>query len=82
MFKKRADKNEHLLLICNTNQNETISLGKIKKKPINNINIENDFIINEGNNNEIISVGGNGGRIYSVYPEILDFTEEESLNVE
>ena len=81
MFKKRADKNEHLLLICNTNQNETISLGKIKKKPINNINIENDFIINEGNNNEIISVGGNGGCIYSVYPEILDFTEEESLNI-
>ena len=81
MFKKRADKNEHLFLICNTHQNETISLGKIKKKPINNINIENDFIINEGNNNEIISVGGNGGCIYSVYPEILDFTEEESLNI-
>ena len=49
MLKKRADKNEYLLLICNTNQNETISLGKIKRKIITNINIENDFIINEGN---------------------------------
>jgi len=81
MFKKRADQNEYLLLICKTNQNETISLGKIERKILNNINIENTFIINEGNNNEIIQVNGNGGSIYSVYPEILDFTEEESLTI-
>ena len=81
MFKKRADKNEPLLFICKTNQNETISFGKRERKIINNINIENNFIINAGNNYEIISVKGNGGSIYSVYPLVLDFTEEESLQI-
>jgi len=81
MFKKRADKNEPLLFICKTNQNETISFGKRERKIINNINIENNFIISAGNNYEIISVKGNGGSIYSVYPLVLDFTEEESLQI-
>ena len=82
MFKKRRAKNENLLLICYTNITENnFSLGQIDGKILNDINIENNFIIIPGYNNETNYMNGDGGMISSVYPEILNFTNVKSLYI-
>ena len=82
MFKKKPSKKEDLLLlICYANKTGNISFGRIETKELNNISIEYNFIITEGRNDENILVKENGGIIYEVYPETMDFTNDDSLTI-
>ena len=78
MFKKYTH-TESLFLICHALKSGNTSLGEIKQINLSNINIEYNFIIKEGFNNENISINGVGGAISAVYPEILDFTNKDNL---
>ena len=81
LLKKRVVNNENLLLSCYINQIGKISFGKIENKILNDINIENNFWLLEGNNDEIISVDGHGGYIFTVYPEIMNFKNKHSISM-
>ena len=81
MFKKRSDKNEPLLLVCIANKTGEFSLGEMKEQTLEDINIENNFIITEGSNNGKVSVKETGGIISSVYPQILNFSNEDYLYI-
>ena len=81
MFKKRVVNYENLLLICYMNQTGKTDFNRIENKILNDINIENNFIVLEGNNDQIISDDQNGGNIITIYPEIMKFKNKNFISM-
>ena len=85
-FKRNKD-NKPLLLLCNMNygNNTTFTLSEIKKEmKLENINMKYNFIIKPVKNDEKINYSSNrkiGGQIFSIHPNILDFTKKDSYSV-
>lgn len=71
------------MLICFMKEGIT-SLGKMEKTIIlDEINIKYNFIISNSSNNERINVdcSSQGSYIMFLYPDVLDFTYPNSLNI-
>ena len=81
-FKK--SKNMPLILICElSNFNGNVSLKEIKNLNLSNIHIKYNFILSY-NKNEIVrtlNCGGCDNYISLIYPQILNFTKEENINI-
>ena len=79
-FKK--SNNSNLLLICLPITNGTFNLGKIYGEIIlDSIHYKYNFRIQQGENYETISVEENGAYIGLIYPEVLNFTSEEAIDI-
>ena len=85
-FKRNKD-NKPLFLLCTMNyeNNKNFTLSEIKEEmKLENINMKYNFIIKPVKNNEKINYSSRndiGGHIYSIHPNILDFTKKESYSV-
>ena len=84
VFRKYED-NKPLLLLCTINweNDDNLTLSEIKQDiKIENINAKYNFVIKPVKNTELIKIGGrNGGIIYSIYPDILDYTKNDNYKV-
>ena len=84
VFRKYED-NKPLLLLCTINweNDDNLTLNEIKQDiKLENISAKYNFIIKPVKNSEIIKIGGNeGGLIYSIYPDILDYTKNDNYKV-
>ena len=77
------NENTNLLLLCDFNSNGAFKLQSITAEIIlNDINYKYNFIIIPGQNNDSFEIFENRGiHIYSTYPNILNFTLEDSLEI-
>ena len=73
-----------LILLCLNKGIGTFFLSEINEEiSLTNINIKYDFIIQPFNNVEEINSERNDYKpIYSIDPEVLDFTSTDSLTIE
>ena len=79
-LKKIIKFNDPLLLLCKAENYGNFTLGKIKDNYIDDINILYHFDIIATQNDEICWVSSTKGpKIYSVYPESLDFRSNDKL---
>ena len=84
----RKGKNSPLLILCESNykHKDEISLKEIKNNYIiNNINAKYNFIIKPVNNNQKINIINNDytySIIPTIYPNILDFTSNDSFDID
>jgi hypothetical protein len=85
-FKKYQD-NKPLGLLClaEFGSSGDYSLSEIKQEiKLENINLKYNFIIKPVKNEEIINCNSkdrDGGLIYSIFPDILDYTKKDSYKV-
>ena len=86
-FFKRNKDNKPLLLLCTLKyeNSNNFTLSEIKEEiKLEDINMKYNFIIKPVKNAEIINYSSNGnigGVIYSIHPNILDFTKKDSYSV-
>ena len=84
----RKGQNTPLLILCESSYNhkDEISLKEIKNNYIiNNINAKYNFIIKPVNNNQKINIINNDytySIIPTIYPNILDFTSNDSFDID
>ena len=81
-FKK--NKNMPLLLICGlSNFNGNVALKEIKNLNLSNIHIKYNFILSYNKNETVrtLNCGGCDNHITYIYPQILNFTKEENINI-
>ena len=80
VFKKAEEK--PLLFLCLAMEEGNFSLGEIETEIIyDDIHTKYNFIISPVNNDDIFHIKGNGYYIALNYPEILDFTLNDTLIV-
>ena len=79
IFRKYQD-NKPLLLLCMIDKEGNLTLSEIKEDiKLEDINAKYNFIIKPVNNSEVINIGGDeGGIIYSIYPETLDYRNSDN----
>ena len=79
VFRKYQD-NKPLLLLCMIDKEGNLTLSEIKEDiKLEDINAKYNFIIKPIKNSEVINIGGDeGGIIYSIYPETLDYRNSDN----
>ena len=83
LFINNNQNENKLFLLCNAESKGTFRLGNIENQTISNINIQYNFKISEITNDEVCTISENEGtKIYSVYPNILDFNKNKSYIIE
>ena len=80
IFKKNINFDK-LLLLCNDTTHGLMSLGNIKSKNLDKINILYKFILEEFTNDEILLISNIGTKITSVYPLEIQFKSNESYKL-
>ena len=76
IFKK--NKFEKLLILCNSSTAGVNSMGTLKSKTITDANIKYNINIEEIKNDEEFNItNDDGDKIYSIYPQKLDFTKKD-----
>ena len=79
---KKTNANKNMLLLCLPMEMGEYSLGQLNEEyVIYDVHYKYNFRIQPVINKETISVETNGAFIELVYPEILNFTSEEELNI-
>ena len=69
---------DNLLILCKVEKEGMFSLGKIKDANIIKTNLFYNFMIKDSENNEELSISGDGTIITSVYPKEFNFTQNDS----
>ena len=79
-FKKSPEK--PLLLLCLKGGRDTFYLGEIKEViKLENINVKYNFYIQKGKNTEEITVSGDGGHLFHIYPSVLNFYSNDMITI-
>ena len=79
-FKKSTGTN--LVMLCLANKEGNYSLSEIKQEKIlSNIKFTYKFIIQPVNSTEVFTVQGNGGYLIFGYPNIIDFYDNDYVNI-
>ena len=82
-FLKKNNDNSTLMLLCQMNKNKEMNLvlNETDKLNLSDININYNFIMSYSNKEEIINIKGDGNFIQAEYPQILDFSSNDIINV-
>lgn len=78
----RKYENKPLYIVCLIKQEGTYHLKKITTEiKVDNLNVKYNFIIQKVEIDEKVKYEGEGSMIYFIYPDVLDFTSQNSFSI-